>query len=136
MDINLIPAILIALIPVVLTIIASRLYNVVHGLITFLVTSFILMFCLQPDVFGGSIHELIAKHLPQTCGLYYAINDLVLALFSGVAFISNLLAQSYGPYIALGVVVVIFVISQIIACAIRKARVERIKILRRQVKRY
>ena len=136
MDINLIPAILIALIPVVLTIIVSRLYNVVHGLITFLVMGFILMFCLQADVFGGGIHELIAQHFPKTCGIYYAIDELVLALFSGVPFITNLLAQNYGPYVALGVVVVVFVISQIIACAIRKARVERIKLLRRQVKRY
>ena len=50
MDINLIPAILIALIPVFLTIIVSRLYNVVHGLITFLVMGYVLMFCLQQDV--------------------------------------------------------------------------------------
>ena len=134
MDINMIPAILIALIPVFLTIIASRLYNIIHGLITFVVMSFVLMFCL--DVFGANIHELIRAHFPATCGLYITINELVLAVFAGIPFITNILAQPYGPYVALGVVAVIFLISQIIACVIRKNRIERIKVLRRQIKRY
>ena len=136
MDMNLLFAILIALVPVVITIIFSRFYNVVHGLITFLVMAYALMFCLQQDVFGGSLPAEITAHLPAACGFYYAVNDLVLAVFNGVAFISNLLAQSYGPYLALGALVFVFIISQVIACLIRKARVERIKVLRRQVKRY
>ena len=134
MDINLLLAILIALVPVVLTIIFSRLYNVVHGLITFLVMQYVLMFCLE--VFGGNLPEAITKNFPVVCGLYSSFNDFVLSLLKGVPFIANLLAQSFGPYIILGVYVLVFLISQIIACAIRKSRVEKIKFLRRQLKRY
>ena len=134
MDMNLLFAILIALIPVVLTIISSRLYNVVHGLITFIVMQYVLMFCLQ--VFGANLPAAINECLPAVTGLYTQINDMVLGLLNSVPFIANLLAQSYGPYIVLGAYVLVFLISQIIACAIRKSRIEKIKILRRQLKRY
>ena len=134
MNIYLLYAILIALIPVLLTIISSRLYNIVHGLITFLVMGYVLMFCLE--VFGANLPAEINEHLPTTCSLYTSINGLVLGLLNSVAFIANLLAQPYGPYITLGVYVLVFLISQIIACAIRKSRIERIRILRRQIKRY
>lgn len=134
MDMDLLFAILIALIPVVLTVIFSRLYNVVHGIITFLVMGYILMFCL--NMFGANLGEAIITHTNTTCALYAAIDGLVMGLLNSVGFIANLLAQSYGPYIVLAVYVVIFLISQIIACAIRKHRVEKIRLLRRQVKRY
>lgn len=134
MDINLLFAILIALVPVVLTIIFSRLFNVVHGLITFLVMQYVMMFCL--GVFGANIPAAITGHLPAVTGLYTTINDMILGLLNSVPFIANILAQSYGQYIVLGVFVLVFLISQIIACAIRKSRVEKIKILRRQLKRY
>ena len=124
---SLLVAILIALIPVVITIISSRLYNVIHGLITFLVMGYVLVFCLE--VFGANLPAEVQELLPTTCGLYISITSTVQGWLSGVALFEN-------PYIVLAVYVVVFVISQIIACAIRKARVERIKLLRRQVKRY
>lgn len=134
MDINLLFAILIALAPVVITIIFSRLFNVVHGLITFVVMGYVLMFAL--DVFGANLPAAISEHLTTTCALYASINGLLVGLLNSVGFIANILTQSYGPYIILGAFVLVFIISQIIACLIRKARVERIKLLRRQVKRY
>ena len=136
MDINLMFAVLIALIPVFLTIIFSRLYNIIHGFITFIVMSFVLMFCLQADVFGSSIQPQIAEHLTKACGVYTAVNEFFLAVFANVPFISDLLSQNYGPYVALAAVAVVFIVSQIIACAIRKSRVEKIKSMKRQIKRY
>jgi hypothetical protein len=50
--------------------------------------------------------------------------------------LASLLAQDYGKYILLAIYLVVFIISQIIASAIRKSRVEKINSLKRQLKRY
>ncbi len=133
MDMNLLYAILIALVPVVITIIVSKLYNVVHGLITFLVTGFLLMFCLE--AFGANIPVDIMSQTETTCSLYTIINGLINDLLGKVG-LADLLAQDYGKYILLGCYLVVFIISQIIASALRKSRVEKINNLKRQVKRY
>ena len=133
MDMNLLYAILIALVPVVITIIVSRLYNIVHGLITFIVTGFLLMFCLE--AFGSNIPAAIMEIVPNTCQLYTLIAELIEELL-GKAGLADLLAKEYGNYVLLAVYVVVFLISQIIASAIRKSRVEKIKNLKRQIKRY
>ncbi len=133
MDMNLLYAILIALVPVVITIIVSRLYNIVHGLITFIVTGFLLMFCL--GVFGENLPAEIMAYIPGTCSLYTIISDLISGLLGKVG-LAELLAQDYGKYILLAIYLVVFIISQIIASAIRKSRVEKINSLKRQLKRY
>lgn len=133
MDMNLLYAILIALVPVVITIIVSRLYNIVHGLITFIVTGFLLMFCLE--AFGGNLPAEIMGYIPTTCSLYTVICDLIADLLDKVG-LASLLAQDYGKYILLAIYLVVFIISQIIASAIRKSRVEKINSLKRQLKRY
>ena len=53
MDMNLIYAMLIALIPVVLAIIFTKIYNIVHGIISFLFFGAILMLCLH--IFGDKM---------------------------------------------------------------------------------
>ena len=133
MDMNLLYAILIALVPVVITIIVSRLYNIIHGLITFVVTGFLLMFCFE--AFGSNIPAAIMEIVPNTCQLYTLIAGLIEELL-GKAGLADLLAKEYGNYVLLAVYVVVFLISQIIASAIRKSRVEKIKNLKRQIKRY
>ena len=75
MDMNLLYAILIALVPVVITIIVSRLYNIIHGLITFVVTGFLLMFCFE--AFGSNIPAAIMEIVPNTCQLYTLIAGLI-----------------------------------------------------------
>ena len=47
MDINVLHAVLIAMIPVVIAIILSWAYNVVHGAISYLVMTFLLVFSLE-----------------------------------------------------------------------------------------
>lgn len=133
MNMYLLYAILIALIPVVITIISSRLYNIIHGIITFIVMGFILTFCLQ--VFGANLPAELTAELPAVLALYTGMQTVVVDGLSQIG-LQEVLTADYGVYILLGVYVLIYIISQIIACAIRKARVEKIKSLKRQVKRY
>lgn len=133
MDTNLLFAILIALVPVLVTVIASRLYNVIHGVITFLFMGHLLMFCLT--VFGGNLPAELLEATNGACALYVALDDLVVGLLNSVG-LASLLEGTYGVYIVLAAYLVVFLISQIIAGALRKKRVERVKILRRQIRRY
>ena len=133
MDMNLLYAILIALIPVVITIIMSKVYNVIHGLITFLVTGYLLIFCLS--IFGGNLPTEISGYFIDTNSLYICINQFVIDALK-VAGLGDLLKEPFGVYIVLAMFVVLYVISQVISSALRKKRVEKINSLKRQVKRY
>ena len=140
MDMNLLYAILIALVPVVLTIILSKVYNIVHGLITFLVTGFLLYFCVE--AFQANLPaEIVSYLIPgqegafATCELYYAINSFVVSALTQVG-LADFFAWEGAAYVVLGAYVLVFIISQIIACAIRKKRVEKEKSMKRQLKRY
>ena len=133
MDFNLLYAILIALVPVVVTIIFSKVYNIFHGLFTFLTFSFLLCFLFTH--FGSSLPVELAAQLELVLGTYVYINTFVLDSLKLIG-LESLLTASYGEYILLGIYVVIFIVSQIIASVLRKKRVEKIKGLKRSVKRY
>lgn len=140
MDMNLLYAILVALVPVVLTIILSKVYNIFHGLITFLVSGFVLIFCI--DAFAANMPaELLAYLLPAgegshcTCQLYYAINDFVYSAL-GQLGLADFLAADYAKYVLLAAFVLVFVISQVLSSVVRKKRVEKERNMRRQLKRY
>ena len=133
MDMNLLYAILIALVPVIITVIMSRVYNIVHGVITFLVTGHLLMFCL--GMFGVNLPKEIMDYTAITCSLYTAIGGLVNELLGSLG-LAELLAGDLGVYILLAVFVVIFVVSLIFASVFRKKSVEKVNSLKRQVKRY
>ena len=133
MDLNLLYAILIALVPVVVTIIFSKVYNVFHGLITFLVFSFLLCFLLTN--FGDKLPAEITANLTIVAGTYAAFNSFILDCLKLVG-LESILAADYGVYVVIGIYVLIFIISQIIASVLRKKRVEKIKGLKRQIKRY
>jgi hypothetical protein len=109
----------------------SKVYNVIHGVITFLVFGHILGFCLL--VFGANIPEAILGYTNETCILYTRIDQVILNLLLGFGLgeLGNLLV-----YVLLIGFVVLYVISQIISSVLRKKRVEKIKSLKRQVKRY
>ena len=147
MDLNFLIAILIALAPVVLTILVSRAYNIFHGLITFLVMGYVLLFCV--DMFGASLAPEVLMYLgvsavPSfssfplpygTLGLYLAIHTAVLD-YMNTAGLATLLADPNLKYYILGACAVVFLVSQLIAMRIRKKRVAKIKRLRRYLKRY
>lgn len=133
MDMNLLYAILIALVPVVITAIMSKVYNIVHGIITFIVTGHLLVFCLS--IFGANLPADITANMPTVCGLYVSIDSIVVSAL-GLLGLGDLLAGTFGVYIVLAVFVVLFIVSQIIASVLRKKRVEKINSLKRQVKRY
>lgn len=133
MDINFLYAILIALVPVVLTIIFSKVYNVFHGLFTFLVFSFLICFLFTQ--FGDKLSPELSGHLITTLGTYVCINSLVLDLL-GMVGLESVISADYGVYVVLGIYVLIFIVSQIIASILRKKRVEKIKGLKRSIKRY
>ena len=133
MDLNLLYAILIALIPVVLTIIFSRVYNIFHGLFSFLVFSFLI--CFLYANFSDKFNPELSAHLAIVLGTYSSINAFVLDLLK-IAGLSSVFEADYGKYVILGIYVLVFIVSQIFASVIRKKRVEKIRGLRRQIKRY
>jgi membrane protein implicated in regulation of membrane protease activity len=140
MDMNLLYAILIALVPVVLTIILSKVYNIVHGLITFLVSGFVLFFCLE--AFNANLPaEIVAYLIPgkegafATCELYYAINSFVISALNQLG-LADFLAWEGAAYCVLGAYVLVFIISQIVSSVVRKKRIEKEKKMKRQLKRY
>ena len=143
MDMNFLYAILIALAPVVLTIIISRAYNIVHGLITFLVFGYVLLFCLGE--FGDKLPEQMQMYLGLaglevplpfgTLALYQMIHMAVLDLMGQIGLEKLLLNENLKYFILAGCAV-IFIISQIIASKIRKSRVAKVRKLRRYLKRY
>ena len=131
MNMELLFAILIALVPVLLTILAARLYNVIHAVITFLAMQYVLVYCL--NMFGATLPPVITDHFPTVLALYNAIDEFVVGLVNAFGF-GPMLEQM--PFLLLAVYGVVFLISQIIACIIRKHKIEKAKILRRQLKRY
>ena len=140
MDMNLLYAILIALVPVVLTIILSRVYNIVHGLITFLFSGFLLYFCVE--AFQANLPaEIVAYLIPgqegafATCELYYAINSFIVSALTEIG-LADFFAWEGAAYVVLGVYALVFVISQVISGIILKQKIEKQKSLKRQLKRY
>lgn len=140
MDLNLIYALLIALIPVFFAVIFARRYNVIHGLISFVVFSFLLIFCLS--AFEKNIPADILKYLvggEETGYSLIAFNSLlngVITHYLSKAGLATVLAADYGKYVLLAIYLVVFILSQVIASVIRRHRVNGIKSLKRQVKRY
>lgn len=140
MDMNLLYAILIALVPVVITIILSKVYNIFHGLISFLVTGFVLFFCIE--AFQANLPaELLVYLQPNNeslfsvCGLYYAINELLVSGLSSIGLASFFEWVGH-PYVVLGAFVLVFVVSQVLSSVVRKRRIEKERNMKRQLKRY
>lgn len=139
MDINLIYALLVVLIPVVVSLIFTKRYNILHGLATFLFTSYLLLFLLS--LFNNRIPEDIAIYLYGKDGkfgfltLYNGFYFVIVYAFNEIG-LGNYLKNEYVQYVVLGIYAVIFIISHIISVAIRRRRINGIKALRRQVKRY
>lgn len=139
MDMNIVYALLIASAPVILSVLLAKRYNVVHGLITFLFTGYLLLFALS----------YLGKHLPADITKYlYGVEQkfAFLSLYNGLYFVfgsvlnliglGKYLTGGYAEYVILGAYVLLFIISHIIAVGIRRHRINGIKALRRQVKRY
>ena len=133
MNTNLLLAILIALVPVFLTIIFSRRYNIFHGLVVFLVASYGLILGL--DALGGKVPSAISQYFDVTLSLYNVINGVVVDLINK-AGLSKLIANKNFKYILLGAWLVVFLISQIIATSVRRRRVAKINRLKRYLRRY
>lgn len=139
MDMNLLWAMLITLAPVVLTVLFSRRYNFFHGLISFFVFSYLVLFFVS--AFQTKLPAEIVAYLVGTGGSFGLLtfySSLYSLLGTGLSKLglSSLVEANYWKYIALAIYVVIFVVSQIIASVIRSHRVNNIKNLKRQVKRY
>ena len=140
MDMNLVYALLITAIPVVLTVIFSKRYNVFHGVISFVVFSYLLIFFLS--VFAEKVPADIYKYLigadgnPCLLTFYIALVNAAIFGLNQLGLEAVLSNADYGQYVLLAVYVVVFVVSQIIASLIRKHRVNTIKNLKREIKRY
>ena len=131
MDMNLLYAILIALVPVIIAIVMSKVYNIIHGFISFVVTGHLLGFCLT--VFGANLPAELLILTTETCLLYTKIDNLIVGLLveAGLGVLGD-----FAVYVVLAIFIVVFVVSQIISSVLRKKRVEKINSLKRQVKRY
>lgn len=130
---NLLFAVLIAMIPVIIAVIAARFYNIIHGLFMFCFSGFVLIFCL--DIFGANLPAEIMAHIPTTCALYISMDAVVVRALEVIG-VAGLFPEEYTAYVVLAIYVVLFVACQIVSSAIRKSRKEKINNLKRQIKRY
>ena len=146
MDMSLIYAILIALVPVVLAIIFTKVYNVIHGIVSFLFFGAILMLCLK--IFGEQMPETMV-YFEQFGGFYNGVTNLCCNPENGlVTFVAYTVLNALGLgdivlnnpdfvfYFYLVLVAIVFLVSQIIASCIFRKRARRRKNLQRQAKRY
>lgn len=133
MDLNLLYAILIALAPVVLAIIFTKIYNIIHGVISFLFFGAVLMLCVT--IFGDKIPAL-----GEFGGFYAAFTVTMCELISGPvkSVLGDLLVKNPNLlfYVYFAVVALVFLISQIISSCIFRRRSRKRKNLLRQAKRY
>lgn len=131
MDMNLLYAILIALIPVVFTILISRLYNIIHGIISFFTASALLILCLTS--FGESLPAEVLAGCALSCSFYDMINGFLVEVLAlvGLNGLGNVLDAGQ---LLLVILVVLFLVSQIISSVIRRRRVRRIKQLKKEAK--
>ena len=126
--------ILVALVPVIIAVIGARLYGVLHGVIAYLFMGQLLMFCLS--MFGANIGAELAAAAEEHSVFHTKVYEFVVAAFEKFGLGSLIADENTGAYVILGVFFVVFLISQIIGASIRKKRVEKTRILKRQVRRY
>ena len=125
--------IVIALVPAIIAVIGARLYGVVHGIITFLFAGELLMFCLV--MFGANLPADLLAGVETHAVLHTKIHEFIADLLKQFG-LASLLEGSVGNYVIIGIFFVLFLISQIIAGKIRKNKVAKQKILRRQIRQY
>ena len=126
--------ILVALVPVIIAVIGARLYGVIHGIITYLFMGQLLMFCLS--MFGSNIGAELAAAAEEHSVLHVKIHDFAVVALEKFGLGSLLADENTGAYVILGVFFVLFLVSQIIGGTFRKKRVEKTRILKREVRRY
>jgi hypothetical protein len=125
--------IVVALVPAIIAVIGARLYGVLHGIITYLFFGQLLMFCLV--VFGANLGADLLAAVEAHSVLQTKINEFVVYLLKGFG-LGSLVESETGIYVILGAFFVLFLISQIIGGKIRKNKVAKTKILRRQIRQY
>lgn len=127
-------ALLISLVPVLLAVMFARRYNFLHGLIAYIVMSYVYCFCLDQFGIKGELSTFILKFSASPVAIYSYINGQILK----IDFLAELLAKNPNlvKYILLAVVLLVFVIFQVIASSIRRSRKRRAKSLVKQAKRY
>ena len=126
-DINVLHAVLIAMIPVIIAIVLAWAYNVIHGAISYLVMTYLLVFSL----------EAFATTLPE--GLSIALGDVMVMhefMFEYMISWIHPMEYSTAKYVMLGILIASFIVSQVLSSLIRKAKVNKIRSLKQKVKRY
>lgn len=129
-------ALLLSLVPVLLAVMFARRYNFLHGLIAYLVMSYVYAFCL--DQFANGFSGELRVYLAMYSATPLAIYSYITTQFLKIDFLAELLVKNPDlvKYILLAVVLLVFVIFQVIASAIRRSRKRRAKSLVKQAKRY
>ena len=126
-DFNIIHAVLIAMIPAIVAIVLAWAYNVLHGAISYLVMTFILVFSLQ--AFATTLPLELAEALESVMGTHNFMFDYMISWV-------NPLEASMAKYVMLGILIASFIISQVLSSLIRKAKVNKIRSLKQKVNRY
>lgn len=147
MDMNFIIAMVIALLPVILALVFTKIYNIVHGLVSYLFFGALLMLCLL--IFGDSMPVISSYLVGYFNGLF---NGLATFLCQPTEGLITVLSYVMFGWIGLGDIVVnnpqvayyvyfilmalIFLGSQIISSCIFRKRRRMKKSLLKQAKRY
>jgi hypothetical protein len=126
-DVNILHAVLIAAIPVVIAIVLAWGYNVIHGLISYLVMTFVLVFALE--AFATNLPVELAASLSKVMGTHIFIYEYAISWIYPLEYTT-------AKYVMLAIMIASFAISQILSSLIRKAKVNKIRSLKQKVKRY
>ena len=126
-DINILHAVLIAMIPAIVAVVLAWAYNILHGAISYLVMTFLLVFSLE--AFSTTLPAELAESLVEVMGTNQFMYDYMIKW-------AYPLEYSTAKYVMLGILIASFIISQILSSLIRKAKVNKIRSLKQKVKRY
>jgi len=131
MDMSTLYALLILLVPAFFAVIAARRCNFIHGLITYLFFTYVLV--------------VVCAKVPQVANLlvvnevnFNAVNEAGVGFFlaNTLGKIGAIASLEYAEWINLAIIVVVFIVLQIIASSIANNKRRKAKRLKNQAKRY
>ncbi len=109
--------------PILLAIIASKTWNIFHGILTYLLFTFLVLFLLDYNiltkVFSDSVDAIkMAEMVFQAHQPVVYLQETLM----NVDFLNEFLTGTWGNQIMLGGLVVVFLISQVIGSVLRSNR--------------
>lgn len=122
-DMDMLWMVLLIFIPILLAIIASKTWNIVHGIITYLLFSFLVVYLLDLELLTKVFSdETIAVFYSTYLAVAHFPVSYIWLQLSEVEFLNSMLSGDAANHIMLALYAVLFILSQIIGSMLRKNR--------------